>query len=66
MAPRISEALVATAVGLLVPIPATVGYNAFNSALGKIEVELMNYADIFLNRVQREITATRAPSATGL
>ncbi len=66
VAPGISEALVATAVGLFVAIPATVGYNAFNSALGKIEVELMNYADIFLNRVQREITATRAPSATGL
>ena len=66
VAPGISEALVATAVGLFVAIPATVGYNAFNSALGKIEVELMNYADMFLNRVQREITATRAPSAAGL
>lgn len=66
VAPGISEALVATAVGLFVAIPATVGYNAFNSQLGKIEVQLANYADIFLNRVQREITATRAPSAAGL
>jgi biopolymer transport protein TolQ len=63
VAPGISEALLATAVGLFVAIPATVGFNAFNSTLGKIEVELMNYADAFLNRVQREITATRVPNA---
>ncbi len=66
VAPGISEALVATAVGLFVAIPATVGYNAFNSQLSKIEVQLANYADMFLNRVQREITATRAPSAAAL
>ncbi|MDR1359458.1 MAG: protein TolQ [Deltaproteobacteria bacterium] len=56
VAPGISEALIATAVGLFVAIPATVGYNLFLGMLGNIETELVNFAGVFLNRVQREIT----------
>ena len=57
VAPGISEALIATAVGLFVAIPATVGYNSFLSAMQHIEGELVNFAGVFLNRVQRELNA---------
>ena len=57
VAPGISEALIATAIGLFVAIPATVGYNHFLNRLGMIESELVNFASVFLNRVKREINA---------
>lgn len=57
VAPGISEALVATAIGLFVAVPATVGYNSFLNRLTVIEGELVNFAGVFLNRVQREINA---------
>jgi biopolymer transport protein TolQ len=57
VAPGISEALVATAIGLFVAIPATVGYNAGLNRLSRIEGALVNFAGVFLNRVQREINA---------
>ena len=59
VAPGISEALVATAVGLFVAIPATVAFNSFNSRLSDLEVHLTNFGSAFLNRVQREINAPR-------
>ncbi len=59
VAPGISEALVATAIGLAVAIPATMGYNLFLGMLNRIEVQLVNFAGAFLNRVQREVGATR-------
>lgn len=57
VAPGISEALIATAIGLFVAIPATIGYNSFLNRLNMIEGELVNFAGVFLNRVQREINA---------
>lgn len=63
VAPGISEALIATAIGLFVAIPATIGYNMFLSKLTEIEAELVNFAGVFLNRVQREIDgAKKAPA----
>ncbi|MDR3074061.1 MAG: protein TolQ [Deltaproteobacteria bacterium] len=61
VAPGISEALIATAVGLFVAIPATMGYNMFLSRLSTIEAELVNFAGVFLNRVQREIDVAKRP-----
>ncbi len=60
VAPGISEALIATAIGLAVAVPATVGYNIFLGRLGEIETMLTNFAGVFLNRVQRELHAQRA------
>ena len=60
VAPGISEALVATAVGLFVAIPATVGYNMFLGMMTNIESELVNFAGVFLNRVQRELNSHAA------
>lgn len=56
VAPGISEALVATAIGLAVAIPATLGYNFFLGYLQDVERELINFASEFLNRVQREVS----------
>ena len=63
VAPGISEALIATAVGLFVAIPATVGYNSFLGAMQTIEGEMVNFAGVFLNRVQRELNVYRGPKA---
>lgn len=65
VAPGISEALIATAMGLVVAIPATVGYNTFQGRLGAVEVRLVNFAGMFLNRVQRELNAHRPVSRAG-
>lgn len=60
VAPGISEALIATAMGLLVAIPATIGYNTFHGSLGVLETRLVNFAGMFLNR--RPARAERPPS----
>jgi biopolymer transport protein TolQ len=61
VAPGISEALVATAMGLFVAVPATVGYNMFLGMLDKVEVLLVNFAGVFLNRVHSEVDARIKP-----
>ena len=56
VAPGISEALVTTAIGLVVAIPATIAYNYLLALLGEVETELVNFAGAFLNRVEREVS----------
>ena len=56
VAPGISEALIATAIGLGVAIPATLAYNFFLGSMQTIERELVNFAGAFLNRIQREVS----------
>lgn len=53
VAPGISEALVATAIGLAAAIPAVVLYNNFNSRIRREEIELNNFSTDFLNIVKR-------------
>ncbi len=55
VAPGISEALIATALGLGVAIPASMAFNLFLSRISKIETLLVDFAGTFLNRVQREL-----------
>ena len=55
VAPGIAEALIATAMGLFVAIPATLGYNIFRSRLTSIEGECINFAGLLLNRMQHEV-----------
>ena len=59
VAPGISEAL-----GLAVAVPATIGFNLFVGKLSNIDTLLVNFAGIFLNRVQRELNAHRKISRT--
>ncbi|MGE4297857.1 MAG: protein TolQ [Desulfovibrionaceae bacterium] len=65
VAPGISEALIATAIGLAVAIPATIAYNFFLSKVNQIENELINFAGAFLNRVQREMPGLVAGTKSG-
>jgi len=53
VAPGIAEALVATAVGLAVAIPAVWFYNYFSSQKSKINDEMEIFGQDFLNTVER-------------
>jgi biopolymer transport protein TolQ len=49
----ISEALIATAVGLFAAIPAVVAYNYFISKIRVLDGEMQNFSSDFLNIVRR-------------
>ncbi len=53
VAPGISEALIATAVGLVAAIPATVAYNHFVTAVRREEIDLSSFSSDFLNIAKR-------------
>ena len=53
VAPGISQALVATAAGLAVAVPALVAYNLFRQRLRKISGQMQNFALELRNRYQR-------------
>lgn len=53
VAPGISEALVATAIGLAAAIPAVVLYNHFIAKIRKEEISINNFSADFLNIVKR-------------
>lgn len=53
VAPGISEALVATAVGLAAAIPAAVAYNHFVNSIKRMATEMENFCQDFLNIIQR-------------
>jgi biopolymer transport protein TolQ len=53
VAPGISEALIATAIGLAAAIPAVVLYNHFISQIKREEMALNNFSSDFLNIVKR-------------
>ncbi|MGZ5278822.1 MAG: protein TolQ [Pseudobdellovibrionaceae bacterium] len=53
VAPGISEALIATAIGLAAAIPAVVLYNHFISQIRRQEMALNNFSSDFLNVVKR-------------
>ncbi len=55
VAPGISEALVATAAGLAVAIPAVIFYNYYSTQLETIEGEMDSFAADFLNLVERDL-----------
>lgn len=53
VAPGISEALVATAIGLAAAIPAVVLYNHFLGAIKREEMEISNFCSDFMNVIKR-------------
>lgn len=53
VAPGISEALIATAVGLAAAIPATAAYNHFVTDLKKIDLDINAFSSDFLNIAKR-------------
>jgi biopolymer transport protein TolQ len=53
VAPGISEALVATAIGLAAAIPAVIAYNHFAGRVRVLAAEMENFASEFLNIAER-------------
>lgn len=54
VAPGISEALIATAVGLFAAIPAVIAYNKFSDAVERLEVRYDTFQDEFSSILQRQ------------
>lgn len=55
VAPGISEALVATAAGLAVAIPAVIFYNFYSNKLDEVDGEIGEFSTDFLNLVERDL-----------
>ena len=53
VAPGISEALFATAIGLFAALPAVAGYNYFVGRVRKIEMDVSSFGSDFLNVAKR-------------
>ena len=57
VAPGISEALFATAIGLFAAIPAVIAYNRFSHRVNQFEARLQRFADRFQASLSRELEA---------
>jgi biopolymer transport protein TolQ len=57
--PGISQALVATAVGLFAAIPAAIAYNHFSHAIREIGARMDDFALEFLNLAERNFGEQR-------
>jgi biopolymer transport protein TolQ len=55
VAPGISEALFATAIGLFAAIPAVIAYNRFSGSVNMFEARLQRFADKFHANLGREL-----------
>ncbi len=55
VAPGISEALIATAVGLAAAIPAVIAYNIFTSSTLDMEKDLETFGTDLINVIEREL-----------
>jgi len=55
VAPGISEALFATAIGLFAAIPAVIAYNRFSHRVNRFEARLQRFADRFHAALSREL-----------
>lgn len=63
VAPGISEALIATAFGLLAAIPAVIAYNYYLNKIRILSSEMDNFSLEFLNITERYFEAIDAPRA---
>lgn len=59
VAPGISEALVATAMGLVAAIPAGIAYNKYVSNIDQLAGEYENFIDEFVGLLQRRIYSNK-------
>jgi biopolymer transport protein TolQ len=59
VAPGISEALIATAIGLFAAIPAVVAYNRFSDQVGRLELRFDTFMEEFSTILQRHAAAPR-------
>jgi biopolymer transport protein TolQ len=61
VAPGISEALVATAMGLVAAIPAVVFFNHFSNRVRAMESEMGHFSSDFLNMLKRDLMRRARP-----
>lgn len=59
VAPGIAEALIATAMGLFVAIPAVIAYNRFLASIEPLLNEYENFQDEFVNILERQLSSPR-------
>lgn len=55
VAPGISEALVATAAGLAVAIPAVIFYNYYSNQVAEMESDMQSFSADFMNLIERDL-----------
>ncbi len=55
VAPGISEALFATAIGLFAAIPAVIAYNRYSQQVNAFDARLQRFSDRYLARLSREL-----------
>jgi biopolymer transport protein TolQ len=60
VAPGISEALVATAIGLFAAIPAVIGYNRYADKVSRLEVRYDSFIEEFFTVLERHARARTA------
>ncbi len=65
VAPGISEALVATAMGLFAAIPAVIAYNRYADKVTRLEVRYDSFSEEFFSVLQRHAHARTHPVAPG-
>lgn len=66
VAPGISEALIATAMGLAAAIPAAIAYNTLVNRMKKISLDVESFSQEYLNMIQRSLlTSKRGVTAHG-
>ena len=63
VAPAISEALVATALGISVAIPASIGFNMFQYWVEVLSQKFDRFSDILRNRLENELILEHASSS---
>jgi len=61
VAPGISEALITTAAGLVVAIPAVVGYNQFTARLREFGARMDDFGRELLNAIENAAAAPPPP-----
>ena len=59
VAPGIAEALVATAIGLFVAIPAYIFYNKFSGDVQSLNNKMNKFGDEFLNLINRKLSGSK-------
>jgi biopolymer transport protein TolQ len=57
VAPAISEALIATALGISVAIPSSVGFNIFQYRVEVLAQKFDRFSNIFRNRLENELVS---------
>ncbi len=65
VAPGISEALIATAIGLAAAIPAAVAYNYLVNKMRRLSLDMEGFSQEFLNMIQRSLLSAKKGATLG-